>query len=98
MKDLPVHIGVLSIELLIPQSQSLKSKRRVLKSLKDRIRAGFNVSVAEIDGHDKWQRARLGVCMINNDKDLIQKVFQGILDLAGSVHEAEVADQTIEFV
>ena len=98
MKEAPIHIGVLSLELFIPLSQSLKSKRRVLKSLKDRVHHKFNVSIAEVGAHDKWQRAEVGACMISNDKTLIEKVFQEIRDLAETNHEVQLTNQSTEFV
>ncbi|HRX87135.1 MAG TPA: DUF503 domain-containing protein, partial [Phycisphaerae bacterium] len=53
------HVGVLTIELALYEAASLKDKRRVLKSLKDRMRAQFNAAVAEVDNQDARQRATL---------------------------------------
>ncbi len=60
-------IGVLHLDLLIPGVASLKEKRRVVKSLKDRLRGRFNCAVAETDWHDLWQRARVTVCVVSNE-------------------------------
>jgi uncharacterized protein YlxP (DUF503 family) len=57
-------VGLLSIELHLPGSHSLKDKRMVLRGIKDRLRK-FNVAVAEVDYHDLWQRAGLGVVTIS---------------------------------
>jgi uncharacterized protein YlxP (DUF503 family) len=57
-------IGVLTLELHLPESNSLKSKRIIIKSLKDRIKNKFNVSIAEIDGNDLWQRCVLGAACV----------------------------------
>ena len=54
-------VGVCTVELFIGDSRSLKDKRQVLHSLKDRLRGKFNLSVAEVDGHDLWQKAVLGM-------------------------------------
>jgi Uncharacterized protein conserved in bacteria len=62
-----MFVGVLQVELYIPGSGSLKAKRRVVRSLKDRIRANFNVSVSEVDAQDKWQRAVVGIACIGSD-------------------------------
>jgi uncharacterized protein YlxP (DUF503 family) len=59
-------VALLSVELHLPMSQSLKDKRMVLRRLKDRLRAG-NVSVAEVAYHDLWQRAGLGIATVAND-------------------------------
>jgi hypothetical protein len=61
-------VGVLQVELTIPSADSLKAKRMVLRSLKDRIRRNFNVSVVEVDENDHWQSAVLAVVVVSNDK------------------------------
>lgn len=67
------HVALLTIELLIPCSGSLKNKRRVIRSIKDRIAARFNVSVAEIGYLEEWQRAQLGIAMIANDRQYVER-------------------------
>ncbi len=69
------------ISLHIPGSNSLKSKRLVLRRLKDRIRNKFNVSVAEVDDFDLWQRATLGIAVVSNDGNFGQQVISGVIDL-----------------
>ena len=54
-------VGVLRLTLFLPENHSLKGKRQVLRAIKDRVRNKFNVSIAESDGHDMWQRAELGI-------------------------------------
>ena len=61
-------VGVLRLTLFLPENHSLKGKRQVLRSIKDRVRNKFNVSIAESDGHDMWQRAELGICQVGNDR------------------------------
>ena len=63
--DMP--IGLLTLEIHIPDARSLKDKRQVLRSLKDRLRGHFNVAVAELDHQDVWQRALVGVVSLSND-------------------------------
>ena len=65
-------IAYLEISLQIPHAQSLKEKRRCIKSLKDKLQSRFNASVAEIDAMDSWQHAVFGVVMIANDKQYLQ--------------------------
>ena len=64
-------VGVCTVELFIPESQSLKDKRQVLHSLKDRLRGKFNLSVAEVDGQDLWQKAVLGMACVANENGQI---------------------------
>jgi uncharacterized protein len=61
-------IGILEIILYLPESHSLKDKRQVVKSIKDKVRQRFNVAIAETDDLDLWQKARLGVCTLGNDR------------------------------
>ena len=60
-------IGLLTLEIYIPDSHSLKDKRQVLRSLKDRLRGRFNVAVAELDHQDNWQRAQVGIVSLSNN-------------------------------
>lgn len=98
MFDTTTHIGVLSVELHIPASQSLKDKRRVLKSLKDRVRSRFNVSISEVGELEKWQRSVLGVCMINRDKKHIMGHFEAVLSLIQNVDEVLVSKYQMTFL
>lgn len=98
MADDTAHIGVLSVELYLPMSGSLKTKRRVVKSLKDRIRGAFNVSVAEIAQTDKWQRSVVGICAIGNDRRYLDGSLQRILSLIHTVHDLEIIKHEIEFI
>ena len=65
-------IGVITWELHLAGCQSLKDKRRVLKSLKDRLHDRFNVSVAETAHHDLWQRAELACCAVSGDRATVR--------------------------
>jgi uncharacterized protein len=69
-------IGVLTLELWVEASHSLKDKRQVVRSLKDRLREKFNVSVAEIDGLDSWQNAVVAVATVSSDRVYAEQVLQ----------------------
>ena len=73
-------IGSCSIELHLPESESLKDKRQIIKSVKDRIRNKFNVSIAEVDGNDLWQRTVLAACVVANDKKFINQVLTQVIE------------------
>lgn len=92
------HIGVLSLELFIPLSGSLKSKRRVLKSLKDRVRNTFNASVAEVGEMEKWQKAVCAIGMVGNDKSYLDSCLQKILLFIEAVHDVEIISHEVEFL
>ncbi|MEK6744607.1 MAG: DUF503 domain-containing protein [Nitrospirota bacterium] len=91
-----MFIGVCTIEMHIPESGSLKTKRHSLKSLKDRIRSKFNVSVAEVDHNDLWQKASLAVAAVSNDKSYLNQTLDHVLDLVRSVPEVSLLDYHIE--
>jgi uncharacterized protein YlxP (DUF503 family) len=73
-------VGVLQVDLHIPESGSLKSKRFIVSSLKSRLRNKFNVSVAEVDGNDKWQRTTLGIAMVSNQQRFLERAKSQILN------------------
>jgi hypothetical protein len=91
-------VGVLRIELFIPESNSLKTKRFAIRSLKDRMRSRFNVSVAEVDNGDKWQRASLGVVAVSNESRHIESVMGKVMNLVYGDRRVEVIDTTIHYV
>ena len=71
-------IGVRSWELHLPGAHSLKEKRSVLKSMKDRLHNTFNVSVAETGLHDSWQRAELTVCLVATERRQAESVLSSV--------------------
>lgn len=93
-------IAFLTIELRVEAAHSLKDKRQVLRSLKDKLRAGFNVSVAELDATDLWQRATVGVVSISGSHDylrgLMEKVERSATRIANNAG-AEITDSFIEY-
>jgi uncharacterized protein YlxP (DUF503 family) len=89
-------VGVCRVELYIPEANSLKAKRKVIKSLKDRIRQKFNVSVAEIELQDLWQRTILGVATISNDKKQIDAALNKVIFFIEHANLAIIAQYQIE--
>ncbi len=91
-----MFIGVCTIEVHVPESGSLKNKRQSLKSLKDRIRSKFNVSVAEVGDNDLWQKASLAVAAVSNDKSHLNQTLDHVLNLVRGVPELNLLDYHIE--
>ena len=85
-------IGALEIDLGIPGVHSLKEKRMVLQSLKDRIRQEFNVSVAEVEHHDVWQSSVVGVAVVSNDGRFANQVLSKVVDFVRSFSSVTVQD------
>jgi len=90
-------IASLTLSFLVPGSGSLKDKRQVVRSIKDRIRSRFNVSVAEVDHQDLWQRGTLGIAVVSTDGHGARVVLEQIIRLAEQDVRLSVLDATIEF-
>ncbi|RKX18985.1 MAG: DUF503 domain-containing protein [Candidatus Zixiibacteriota bacterium] len=90
-------IGLVRFRLHFPGAGSLKSKRKILLSLKDRIRNRFNVSVAELEDNDLWQKCTLGVAIIANDRNFANSVLSKIIDLVNSRPEMVVTNIDMEW-
>jgi uncharacterized protein len=91
-------IGVLQLELSIGDAQSLKDKRRVIKSLKDRIANGHNVSIAEVGALDSHQTSVLGLAMVSNDRRYVEGALSKIVDFVRRVAAVELVDYRIELL
>ncbi|MGD9691852.1 MAG: DUF503 domain-containing protein [Phycisphaerales bacterium] len=85
-------VGILQIEVLIPEAESLKDKRRVVRSLKDRLHREHQVSVAEVDAQERHRVAVLGVSMVSSDGRRIGATFDTILRKVQSTPGAMLGD------
>jgi uncharacterized protein YlxP (DUF503 family) len=92
-----VVVGLLSVELFIPHAQSLKDKRMVLRSLKDRLKK-FNVAVAEVQHQDVWQRAGLGIVAISTTTEHVDRELAAVADEIERVEPGLVTRTEIEFL
>lgn len=90
-------IGLLTLEIHIPDARSLKDKRQVIRSLKDRLRANFNVAVAELDHQDLWQRSCVGVVSISGDGRHLEDSLQAIAQESERVLGPDLVSQQIEY-
>ncbi len=90
-------VGVLTLEIRLPYAHSLKDKRAVLRKMRDRLRARFNVAVAELDHQDVWQRATLGVVSISDSQLLLESVFRQVLAESENILGDDVADHVLDF-
>jgi uncharacterized protein len=91
-------IGVLTLDIVVETSHSLKEKRHVVKSLKDRLRERFNVAVAEIDGLDSWQHAVVAAVTVSSDKIFAEKVLSAVESHAESVLGGSLTGTSIEWL
>ena len=90
-------VGLLSVELYIPHSQSLKDKRMVLRSIKDRLKK-FNVAVAEVAHLDVWQRAGLGIVAISTTTEHVDKELAAVADEIERIEPGLITRTELEFL
>jgi uncharacterized protein len=85
-----MFVGVLRLTLHLPEPGSLKSKRHLIRSAIDRVRARYNVSIAEVAENDLWQRSVLGVTAVGNDQAFVNEVLDKVADFVGSMHGGQI--------
>ncbi|MFO7891520.1 MAG: DUF503 domain-containing protein [bacterium] len=91
-----MFVGTIQIELFLSEADSLKGKRFILQSLKKKLRNKFNISIAEIDYHNKWQRSHLGIACVSSDRRFIDQVFSKVLNFIDNENRVEVLDSFVE--
>lgn len=91
-------VGICELEVFIPQSRSLKDKRVIIKSFKDKVSKRFNVSIAEVGYQDKWQRAIFGIAKVSHDSVSVDKVFDFIDKMIIEDGRMEVVNWNTKFV
>jgi len=90
-------VGLLTLEIHISDAQSLKDKRQVLRGLKDRLRAHFNVAVSELDHQEVWQRSRVGVVTISGDGKHLEESVQAIAAESERILGRDLLSSQIEY-
>jgi uncharacterized protein YlxP (DUF503 family) len=94
-----MNTGVCRLRIHLPASQSLKSKRRELKSIISRLHSQYNVSVAEVDDHDLWQLATLGIACVSNHDQHVDEILSKVMHfIVQNYPEVEIVDHEIEIL
>jgi uncharacterized protein YlxP (DUF503 family) len=93
-----MFVCVARVSLDIPAAGSLKAKRQVLRKVTDRVKARFNVSVAEVDGHDAWQRAVIALCLVGNEKAFVNEQMDKVLHFIEEMYVAPVTGRELEIL
>ncbi len=91
-------VGTLKIEFRLDDNRSLKGKRKVVRSMVDKVKSRFNVSIAEIGSNDKWQKIELGISAVGNDKRHIDASLNHILNFLDSLYLAQIVNTKIEIL
>lgn len=87
-----MSIGLLLLECFIPESQSLKDKRRILSSLSERLRRQFNIAIAEVEYQDQWQRAQLAIVFVNTNWRMLQSSMSKLTEYVDRDRRVEVTN------
>jgi uncharacterized protein YlxP (DUF503 family) len=91
-------IGVLQLEIAIHDAMSLKDKRRVVKSIKDRIAHRHNVSIAEVAALDEHRRSIIGIAMVSNDSGYVEGALSKLVDFVRAVPQVDLIDYQIDLM
>src|SRR5512144_2199368 len=95
-----MFVGVLRLTLYLPAPGSLKSKRHLVRSAIDRVKARFNVSIAEVAENDLWQKSVIGVAAVGNDHAFVNETLDKVADFVASMHggQIQVTGRALEIV
>ena len=89
-------VGTLKIEFYLTDNRSLKGKRKVIRSMMDKVKSRFNVSIAEVGSNDMWQKIELGISAVGNDRRHIDSSLSHVLDFLESLYLAEIVNTEFE--
>lgn len=91
-------VGTCEIDLYISDSNSLKTKRRIIKGLKDKLRSRFNISVTEVNANNLWQRASLAMAVVNENSKAVNQTLQNVLKVVENDTRAQLLDYRISLL
>ena len=91
-------IGIITLDFHFPAPNSLKSKRVILKRIIERLRAKFNISIAEVDHHDLWQRSAIGISIVGRERRFVNSVIDKIMNQIELMHDVQILNQNIEYI
>ena len=89
-------VAIAQLTLIIHDNNSLKGKRKVVKSLIEKVRHRFEASVAEVEDHDLWQKAKIGIALVGNDARLLSTRLDQIASFIENQHMAEISESRVE--
>ncbi len=89
-------VGTLKVEFYLSDNRSLKGKRKVVRSMVDKVQARFNVAIAEVGSNDKWQKIELGITTVGNDRRHIDSSLNHILSFLESLYLAQLVSSEME--
>jgi uncharacterized protein YlxP (DUF503 family) len=93
-----MQVALGTVEVYLPDVESLKGKRHVLKGIKEKVQHRFNVSIAEVDRNDTWQRATLGIACVSNDSRHANEVVSKAVNFIDSLVDGNIVEVRIEIL
>ena len=90
-------VGVLRLVLYLPENHSLKGKRAVLRSIKQRVANKFNVSIAETEDQDSWQRATLGIAQVGNERSHVDRSLREVAEFVTALGLTQAGEESYQF-
>jgi uncharacterized protein YlxP (DUF503 family) len=91
-------IGICQLDLRIAENHSLKGKRHVIRKLIDRVKNQFNVAISEVGDNDLWQRAKIGICTVGNDRRYINSSLDKVVDFIEKMNLVEMVHTEMEIL
>ena len=91
-------VGILTLEIGIEGAFSLKEKRMTVNRIRDRVRAKFNVAVAEVDDNEIWNHACIGIAAVSNDQRHVNEMLSKVVDFVETIRDCVLEDYEMEFV
>lgn len=91
-------IGICQIDILIFEANSLKEKRHVLKSIIERLKSRFNISVSEVDYHELWNRSSIGISVVSNEKIYCEMVIDKVIKFIDNDERVEIVSSNKEIL
>ncbi len=91
-------VGTMKIEFFLEDNRSLKGKRKVVRSMVDKVKSRFNMSIAEVGSNDKWQKIELGISAVGNDRRHIDSSLNHVLGFLDSLCLAQIVNTEIEII
>ena len=93
-----MFVGICKLTLYMPGCDSLKGKRHIIRSIKDRVSAKFNVSMAEVGDLDLWQKAEMGISFVGNDHSFVNSVLDKVTMFVEGMMTAQLIDRQLEII
>ncbi len=91
-------IGICQLDFRVPENQSLKGKRHVIRKMIDRVRHRFNVAISEVGDNDLWQRGQIGICTVGNDRRHINSSLDKVVDFIEKMNLVEMVRTEMEII